>query len=355
MKRLTIRRPDDLHLHLRDGYMLKLVAPLTAQHFARALVMPNLKKPVVTPDDIESYRSQILEAAPTLQPLMTIKLLDGTTPATILAAKKAGAVAAKLYPRGVTTNAEDGVSDPLALTKVYEAMEECGMVLCLHGETPGVFCMDRERVFLDDLTAIATAYPKLKIVLEHITTAAAAIVVRSLDDNVAATITVHHLMLTLDDVVGNKLEPHHFCKPIAKTPQDREALRKWATSGCPKFFLGTDSAPHSLDMKECSGGCAGVFSAPVAMPLLAQLFEEAGALDKLENFTSYFGARFYGLTPNEGKLTLIREPMRILLRYSNPEVCALQVQPLGAGLTIPWSVADTEADRTERRVDRPGL
>lgn len=330
--RISIRRPDDFHVHLREGAMLQLVAPVTERQFARALVMPNLSQPVATGWAVARYREEILAAAPKLQPLMTIKLLDGMTPEVILTAKAAGAVAAKLYPRGVTTNAEDGVSDPLALGPVYAAMEECGMVLCLHGETPGVFCMDREAAFLTTVSDIANGFPKLKIVLEHVSTQAAVFHVMALGPNVAATITVHHLFLTLDDVVGDRLKPHAFCKPIAKTPADRNALQKAVLSGNPKFFLGTDSAPHTISAKEESG-CAGVFSAPVAMPLLAEVFERAGLLARLEAFTSEHGARFYGLPLNEGTIDLLKEPWHVPFAYMPPRVISFK-----GGEKLPWQV-----------------
>lgn len=311
--------------------MLQDVAPLTAQHFARALVMPNTRAPITTAGAVVRYRDEILAAAPGLCPLMTIKLMASTTEETVWAARSAGAIAGKLYPQGVTTNSQDGVSDPLSLMHVYAAMERCEMVLCLHGETPGEFCLTREVAFLETLQTIAGAFPNLKIVLEHVTTQVACWAVRDLGPNVAATITVHHLVLTLDDVIGDNLRPHHFCKPVPKTPQDRDALRDWATSGDPKFFLGTDSAPHAVTAKECAEGCAGVFTAPIAMALLAEVFEQENALDRLEAFTSEFGARFYGLEANEGTLDLVREPWTV------PPIFG-QVIPLWAGRELSWRV-----------------
>lgn len=327
--------------------MLRLVAPMTAAHFARALVMPNLGRPVATGSAASLYRGVIRMFAPGFEPLMTIKLLDSTTPEVIGSAKAAGVVAAKLYPRGVTTNSDDGVSDPLALGPVYEAMQEGGMVLCLHGETPGVFCMDREAAFLDTLGELVVRYPKLKIVLEHVTTSQAVSFVLLAPETVAATITVHHLVLTLDDVVGDKIQVHHFCKPIAKTPKDRTILRRAATRGSPKFFLGTDSAPHLIRDKHCASGCAGVFSAPVALPILAQVFEEEGCLDALEAFTSVHGANFYGLPLNEGTIELVREPWTVPSSYrvsrvedlhQDPAVTDNRVRPLYAGRELPWKV-----------------
>lgn len=343
---MTIRRPDDFHVHLRDSTMLEAVAPFTEAHFARALVMPNTRfGGIRTGEDVHRYREEIRKAAPKLEALMTVKLLDTTTPESIREAKAAGAIAAKLYPRGVTTNSEDGVSDPLALMPVYEAMEDIGMVLCLHGETPGVFCMNREQEFLRTLEEIARRRPGLKIVLEHVTTYEACEMVRRLHPFVAATITAHHLIHTLDDIVGDKLQPHHFCKPIPKTPADRRQLQWLAAIGHPKFFLGTDSAPHVVGQKECASGCAGVFSAPVALAVLAQVFEDFQIQElgdapttrgRFERFTSENGAKFYGLPLNEGTITLERKPWPVPKEYLVDEFD--HVRPLCAGLMLPWQV-----------------
>lgn len=333
---ITIRRPDDFHVHLRDGQELRAVASWTEAQFARALVMPNTKKPILTGQDAVEYASRIKSAAPRLEPLMTIKLVASTTAQIVQEAKAAGVVAGKFYPEGVTTNSEDGVREVQSLFPVFKAMEDAGMVLCLHGEAPGAFCMDREFAFLADLVLIANSFPGLRIVLEHVTTDVAVRAVRALS-NVAATITAHHLLLTLDDVVGDKLNPHHFCKPIPKRWVDREELQIAATSGDPKFFLGTDSAPHQIKAKECSSGCAGVFSAPVALQTVTEVFEQRGALDKLEAFTSINGATFYGLPLNEGTITLKRVPMKV------PSSCGVPVvfSPYRAGETLPWSVERT--------------
>lgn len=324
-----------MHVHLREGAMLDVVAPLTSRHFSRALVMPNTTEPIRNGADVRAYRAAINRADPRFEPLMTIKLTDATTEEDIRSAAATGAVAAKLYPVGVTTNSEDGVKSPCAehMWPLYRVMAEVGMVLSLHGETPKAFCLDREEAFLDDLVDIVATVPRLKTVLEHVTTAKAVQLIAQLgtSHNVAATITVHHLFLTLDDVIGDKLMPHHFCKPIPKRPQDQEALIKAATSGNPKFFLGTDSAPHAKGKKECDSGCAGVFTAPIAMPLLTTLFEELGCLEKLEAFTSQFGADFYGLPLNEGRLTLVKEPMLVPDSY-------VGIVPFYAGKVIPWSV-----------------
>ncbi|MCX6722157.1 MAG: dihydroorotase, partial [Candidatus Staskawiczbacteria bacterium] len=239
-----------------------------------------------------------------------------------------------VYPIGVTTNSQNGVQDFKRIYGVLEAMQECGMLLLLHGESPKpeVFCMEREKKFHSTLISIAEKFPDLKIVLEHITTSDSVDIVKMFD-NVAATITIHHLMITLDDVVGGMLSPHHFCKPIAKRPQDRMALREAAFSGSPKFFYGGDSAPHLKEKKECACGCAGVFNAPVALPLLVQLFEEFCRLDLLENFASTFGARFYGLPRNTKRIQLVKQDWTVPSEYSG-------IVPFMAGKTLHWKMAD---------------
>ncbi len=334
MTQLTIRKPDDMHLHLRQGEMLKSVLPATTEQFARAVIMPNTLPPVLTPADVLRYRSEIKDALPAqsdFEPLMTFKIVPSTTPEMILELKKVGVVAGKLYPEGVTTNSEDGVSDIKALYPVYQAMAEANMVLCLHGEVPGVFCMDRESAFLDTLKLLATDFPTLKIVLEHATTADAIKAVKALGPNVAASLTVHHLAITLDDVVGDKINPHNFCKPIAKRPKDRETLLKAATSGSAKFFLGTDSAPHTVESKECACGAAGVFTAPVVLPVLAELFESVNALAKLEGFVSGHGAEFYGLDLNSATIKLVKKPWVVQVTYGG-------VVPFMAGKTLEWQI-----------------
>jgi dihydroorotase len=337
---LTLRRPDDLHLHLRDGALLAQVLPHSAAAFGRGLVMPNTEPPVVTGADAERYRKEILSVRPDgspFEPLMTIKIVPSTTPAIVRDAAAAGVVAGKLYPEGVTTNSSDGVRDVLALGSVFAAMSDAGLVLCLHGESPDAFCLDREERFLFEvLPELARSFPDLRIVLEHVSTAAAVDWVQHQPGtNVAATITVHHLLLTLDDVVGGMLAPHHFCKPVAKRPADRAAIVAAAVSGDPRFFLGTDSAPHPRAAKESAHGCAGVFTAPVALPLLATVFEEQGALAALEGFCSVHGAAFYGLPPNPGTVRLVREPWTVPADYDG-------VVPLNAGSTLPWQVESDE-------------
>lgn len=339
MTRLEIATPNDLHVHLRQDSRLAMTTHHTGLHFGRALVMPNTNPPVLNGDDVETYRREILrhqidnasEGMRGFEPLMTIKLVPSTTPEMVRGAKAAGALAGKLYPEGVTTNSSDGVKDIKAMYPIFEAMQDVDMVLSLHGETRTDFCMDREQRFLPILDEILESFPTLRVVVEHITTALTAeYVAKNYTPKLAATITVHHLVLTLDDVVGGMIQPHNFCKPIAKRPEDRTALLEAALSGSPKFFLGTDSAPHAKGTKECSHGCAGVYTAPIAMPILAQVFEEHNALHKLEGFASKFGIDFYKLPPAKGRLILRKEKMRIPEAYGD-------VVPLWAGREIAWT------------------
>lgn len=338
MQSITIRRPDDFHVHLRQGAMLRDVTIETARHFGRALVMPNTDPPVLNAGHVNAYREEILAAVPpglSFEPLMTIKLTHATTPKIVRDARKAGAIAAKLYPEGVTTNSQEGVHDVRKLFPVLKAMEDCGMVLCVHGELPEAFCLQREREFLPKLDDIRRACPDLKMVLEHVTDAAS---LRWLDDrqddNVAVTITVHHLLLTLDDVIGGSLKPHHFCKPVAKTNEDRLALLHAVLSGHAHCFLGTDSAPHAQAKKECAEGCAGIYSAPVALAALADIFDQNGLLHRLEYFTSTAGADFYGLPYNEGTVTLERRSFPVPRSYPGGVI------PFLAGRTLPWKATD---------------
>lgn len=333
MQKLRIRKIDDMHVHLRQGDLLKSVLEHTARQCARALVMPNTMPPVLNAQDLVNYRRSILELCKgaDFEPLMTFKITPSTTPEEVVALKEAGAVAGKLYPDGVTTNSQGGVTDFKALYPVYEAMQNASLVLCLHGEMPGAFSLDRESLFLSVLKDIAHAFPKLKIVLEHATTADAVACVRSLPDNVAASLTAHHLYLTLDDVIGDRLNPHAFCKPVAKRPSDREALVEAALSGESKFFLGSDSAPHMIADKECACGAAGVYTAPVLLPVLCELFESLGGLDKLEAFTSVHGARFYGLPLTSKTIELEVNPWTVDDAYGG-------VKPFFAGKELRWQV-----------------
>lgn len=320
--------------------MLRNVLRYSALWCNRALIMPNTKPPVLGASEALSYHKEIMQAqealpeAQRLTPLMTIQITPHTHPTDIaLARSEAGVVAGKVYPRGMTTNSENGVLNYEALYDVFGQMEEVGMVLSLHGEHPGedVFCLDREERFLEILQKISYRFPRLKIVLEHVTTAKATETVLMLPDTVAATITVHHLILTLDNVIGHMLKPHHFCKPVAKRPGDRDALLRVAMSGRAKFFLGTDSAPHPRGAKECADGCAGIFTAPVALPLLATLFEGRKKLEALEKFTSVFGAQHYGLPLTQELVTLVKEEWQVPHDIDG-------VVPFMAGETLAWKV-----------------
>ena len=333
--KITTRCWDDFHVHFLWGELLKLVVPYTARYFRRAMVMPNRTPLVLMAEDCVRYRQEIKAAAkdvaPDFQPLMTIMIVQSTKPEWIRPAREAGAIAGKAYPVGVTTGAEEGVSDFVKLSPVFAAMEKEGMVLSLHGEQPGEFCTDREKFFLPTVKWLYETFPKLRIVLEHVTTRQAVQLIKNSPDTVAATITAHHLWLTRDDLIGRYMQPHNFCLPEAKRPEDREALREAATSGRPKFFFGSDSAPWPVSQKECAKGRPGVFAALAAPQLAAQMFDQCGALNRLNDFVSVFGARHYGLPPNEGTLTLVKEPMVVPKRVGD-------VVPFMAGETLEWSV-----------------
>lgn len=309
---LTLRRPDDMHLHLRDGAMLAAVAPESARDFARAIIMPNLVPPVATGALAAAYRERIMAALPkgsTFQPLMTLYLTETTDPADVAAAAASGLInAVKLYPAGATTNSHGGVRDLTKVRAVLEKMAEIGLPLCTHGEvtTPEVDIFDREAVFIDTvLDPLRRSLPDLRIVMEHITTEEG-VAYAAEGRNIAATITTHHLILNRNHILVGGIRPHYYCLPVAKREKHRLALRKAATSGNSRYFLGTDSAPHVDALKEHACGCAGCFTATNTMPLLAHVFEEDAALDQLEGFTSLRGAAFYGLPPNEATLTLIK-------------------------------------------------
>jgi len=338
---VTLGQPDDWHVHFRDGAALTAVVPHTARVFRRAVVMPNLKPPVTTVAAAGEYRARILAALPAssqFSPLMTLYLTDNTPPAEIARAKTSGFVhAVKYYPAGATTNSDSGVT---ALDRVYPvlaAMERSGVILSLHGEVtdPAVDVFDRERVFVDSLlTRIVRDFPELKIVLEHVTTREAADFVRESTANVAATITPHHLLWSRNALfAGNFLRPHMYCLPILKRETHRQALIDAATSGSPRFFLGTDSAPHAKHTKEAACGCAGCYSAHAALELYAEAFDEAHALPKLEGFASHFGADFYGMPRNADTVTLVREPWTVPADYPFGEET---IVPLRAGEAIRW-------------------
>jgi len=339
---LTIRRPDDWHVHLREGEMLQLVAPFTARQFGRAIVMPNLVPPIVTAAAAEAYRDSIAAASGAdFTPLMTCYLTDETDPAEIARGFESGAwVAAKLYPANATTNSAFGVTDIRNIYPALERMQAIGMVLCVHGEVtdPQVDIFDREAVFIERVLAPVTRdFPELRIVLEHITTADAANYVETSGPSVAATVTPHHLVINRNAMFERGLRPHAYCLPVAKREQHRQAVRRAATSGSPKFFLGTDSAPHTRGAKESGCGCAGIFNAAFALETYATVFEEEGALDRFEAFASENGPLFYGLPLNEGTVTLERTPVEV------PDLLGLgeiELVPFLAGTELAWSLAD---------------
>jgi dihydroorotase len=337
---LHINRPDDWHLHLRDGDVLADVLAHTARSFARAIVMPNLKPPVVDTARALAYRARILDALPPgsdFQPLMTLYLTDETSPAEIGTAKASGQVfACKLYPAGATTNSENGVTDLLGRYPVFEAMQHAGLPLLVHGEVTDdqVDIFDREQRFIEErLEPIVRAFPGLKLVFEHVTTAEAVDFVRDGPLTLAATITPHHLLYNRNAMLVGGIRPHLYCLPILKRERHRLALVSAATGGHPRFFLGTDSAPHPVEGKETACGCAGAFSAHAAIELYAEVFEQARALERLEGFASHHGADFYGLPRNADTIRLIREPWAVPASFPfGPS----RVVPLRAGETVAW-------------------
>ncbi len=343
MDELLIRQPDDLHIHLRDGDLLPLTVEHVSAQFGRAIVMPNLRPPIVSTSMAIEYRDRILSAVPagrSFNPLMTLYLTDRTTPSEILSAKESGIVhGVKYYPAGATTNSDFGVTDLLGRFDVFEAMMKHGMPLLLHGEVTDkrVDVFDREKAFLDTvLSTLVERFSELKVVLEHITTADSVQFVDSCSDKVAATITAHHLLLNRSDLFAGGIRPHYYCLPILKREEHRLALIRAAVSGSPKYFLGTDSAPHEKNTKEAACGCAGVYTAHAALELYASAFDSVGAIDKLENFTSTFGANFYGLPLNVGQVRLLRKSQEILPQYLYP---GGGIVPFRAGEKMDWSVS----------------
>jgi dihydroorotase len=338
--RLILRRPDDWHVHLRDDAMLEAVAPFTARQFARAIVMPNLETPITTAALAESYRDRIVAAAPGFTPLMTCYLTDDSNPAELTGGFERGAwAAAKLYPAHATTNSAQGVTDVRNIRLVLEAMQRVGMPLLVHGEVtdPTVDVFDREAVFIDRVfTSLVRDFPSLKIVFEHITTAEAVDFVLAAGPAVAATVTPQHLHINRNALFAGGFRPHAYCLPVAKREKHRRAVRRAATSGSPKFFLGTDSAPHTIEKKETGCGCAGIFNAPFALESYATVFEEEGALDRLEAFASESGPRFYGLPLNEDRVVLERESRHVPDKL--PAAGSFLV-PFHAGETLRWRLA----------------
>ncbi len=342
MDRLTLAKPDDWHLHLRDGPALASVVAHTARRFGRAIVMPNLKPAIRTTQQALHYRERILAAAPAesgFEPLMTLYLTDDTPPKEIARAKLSGRVhGVKLYPAGATTHSDEGVTRLSRCFHALEKMQELGLPLLVHGEStdPAIDVFDREKAFLEEtLGPLIERFPELKIVLEHITTRDAVRFVELMGPRVAATITAHHLLMNRNALFMGGIRPHHYCLPVLKREEHREALVEAAVSGNPKFFLGTDSAPHARNAKEAACGCAGIFTAHAALELYAVAFEEAGALEKLEGFASLHGARFYGLPASRETITLVREEWRV------PETLPFggeTLVPLRAGETLPWKL-----------------
>ncbi len=344
-QKITLCRPDDWHIHLRDGAALDRTVSDAARYFGRAIVMPNLVPPVMNTEQALGYKSRILAARPLesrFEPLMVLYLTDSTDPAEIAKAKAAGVVACKLYPAGATTNSASGVTDLKKIYPVLEAMQKVGMPFLLHGEVTdtAIDIFDREKVFLDrTFSQLIKQFPSLKMVLEHITTADAAHCVQEAPANVAATITAHHLLYNRNHMLAGGIRPHYYCLPILKRGMHQEVLIKAATSGNSKFFLGTDSAPHAKDKKEAACGCAGSYTAFAAMELYAEAFENAQALDKLEGFASHFGADFYGLPRNTDTITLVKAP------WQAPDSLGFgdsNLVPLRAGEQIYWQVQHLE-------------
>ncbi len=336
---ISLTRPDDWHLHVRDGDALRTVVPHTAAQFGRAIIMPNLRPPVTSAAQAMAYRDRILAAVPEgvqFEPLMTLYLTDNLPPDEIKRAKDAGVVALKLYPAGATTNSDAGVTDLRKTYKTLEAMQREGLLLLVHGEVtaPEIDLFDREAVFIDQqLIPLRRDFPELKIVFEHITTQEAAHYVRDADHFTGATVTAHHLLYNRNAIFTGGIRPHYYCLPVLKREVHRLALVEAATSGNPKFFLGTDSAPHPAQLKEHATGCAGCYTAHAAIELYAEAFDAAGALDRLEAFASFNGADFYGLPRNTTRITLRRE------RWTPAESFAFgaaELKPLRSGETLPW-------------------
>ena len=342
MNTLTLTRPDDWHLHLRDGVALKAVLPDSARQFARAIVMPNLRPPVTTTELAIAYRKRILAALPigvSFEPLMTLYLTDNTTADEIKRAKASGMIhGVKLYPAGATTNSDMGVSDLAKCTSALEAMQDVGMPLLVHAEVTNsdVDVFDRERVFIErHMIALLKNFPALKVVFEHITTKDAADFVMESPSNVAATITAHHLLMNRNDMFKGGIQPHHYCLPILKREEHRVALVSAAISGNPKYFLGTDSAPHAKSAKEAACGCAGMYTAHAAIELYAEAFAAVNALDKLEAFASFYGADFYGLPRNLDQITLEKTSWTVPNELPMGDASLV---PLRAGQQIHWKL-----------------
>ena len=340
---LTLVRPDDWHLHVRDGAALRAVVPHSARQFGRAIVMPNLRPPVVTVEQALAYRDRVIAAVPegiAFEPLMTLYLTDTTPPAEMRRAREAGIVAIKLYPAGATTHSDAGVTDLRHVAATLAAAEKEGIVLLVHGEVtdPAVDVFDREAVFIErHLATLRRDFPGLKIVLEHVTTKEGAQYVAEAGPQTAATITAHHLLYNRSAMFRGGVRPDLYCLPILKRETHRQALVRAATSGDPRFFLGTDSAPHARSAKHAACGCAGIYTAHAALPLYAEVFEAAGALDRLEAFASFFGADFYGLPRNTDRVELVREAWQVPAEY---DFGGEPLTPLRAGESVAWRLVD---------------
>ncbi len=344
---ITLTRPDDWHVHVRDGAALHAVVPHTARQFARAIIMPNLRPPIITTEQALAYRQRVLAAVPTgldFDPLMTLYLTDNTSPREIERAKVSGQVlACKLYPAGATTNSDSGVTRIQSIYPALATMEETGLLLLVHGEVTNsdVDIFDREAVFIRRvLMPLSDRFPRLKVVMEHITTQEAVDFVTAAPATVAATITAHHLLYNRNALFLGGIRPHYYCLPVLKREVHRRALLAAAASGNPKFFLGTDSAPHARHTKETGYGCAGCYTAHAALELYAEAFEEANALERLEGFASFHGADFYGLPRNRGALTLRRETTPVATQFEFGDATLI---PLRAGETLTWRLVDSPA------------
>ena len=340
-QQITITRPDDWHLHVRDGAALNTVVPHTAAQFGRAIIMPNLKPPVTSAEQALAYKQRILAAVPqgmSFEPLMTLYLTDNLPPEEIARAREAGVVAVKLYPAGATTNSDAGVTDLRKTYQTLEAMQREGVLLLVHGEVtdPAIDLFDREAVFIEQqLAPLRKDFPELKIVMEHITTREAAQYVAESDQFLGATITAHHLLYNRNAIFTGGIRPHYYCLPVLKRETHRQALVAAATSGSPKFFLGTDSAPHPAHLKEHATGCAGCYTAHAAIEMYAEAFDNAGALDQLEAFASCNGPAFYGLPRNQGTITLRKESWTPPASFAFGEA---ELKPLRAGEALPWKL-----------------
>jgi len=331
MKRITIIKPDDFHIHLRDGAILQSSLADCAPYFARVMVMPNIIPPVASVKTMVSYEKQIRKASDEITPLMTFKLLKSLSGDEIHAMKDGGAIAGKLYPAGSTTNSSDGIKSWKEIRELLHVMSDIGLVLSIHGEDPSVFSLDREKEFIPQILEIAKEFPRLKIVFEHLSSKDGIEAVEKGPENLVGTITVQHLLLTLDDIIGGGLDPHNFCKPVLKRPEDRDYIQKTVLCGNRKFFFGSDSAPHLINNKERAQGSAGCYTSPVALPLLVQFFDKNNKLDLLENFVSRYGADFYGLKVNDEKITLVQKNWIVPEEYSG-------IKPIFSGKEIKWNI-----------------